>query len=273
MWGIMKMLKTSLKAACLALFAWPAQAQNVSDMVKVHVLPGWRAADGSHIAALYLDMGEGWKTYWRSPGDAGIPPRFTWYGSRNVARVDVEWPAPKPVPQFGYMTIGYDGDVILPLRIRPEAGGRDAALKGKIDIGVCKHVCVPVTINVAQDLPKSAKKPDPKIVAALAARPYSAREAGVRDVTCRLSPTKDGVSLTATITMPKMGNREMAVVEARDPKIWIAPAETTRQGNTLVAQTEMQHVDGRSFAMDRKSLRITVLGRGQAVDIQGCSAG
>jgi len=182
-------------------------------------------------------------------------------------------PAPKPVPQFGYVTIGYDGDVVVPLRITPKSGSRDAALRGQIDIGVCKDICVPVTVKVSKALPQSAKKPDPTIVAALAARPYSAREAGVRDVSCRLSPSKGGLSLTAKIRMPKLPGNEMAVVEARNPEIWVAQAKTTRQGNTLVAQTTLEHVNGQSFALDRKGLRITVLGRGQAVDIQGCSAG
>ncbi|MEO1138888.1 MAG: protein-disulfide reductase DsbD domain-containing protein [Pseudomonadota bacterium] len=267
------LLGTAVKAACLALMAWPVQAQDLSDMVEVTVLPGWRADDGSHMAALHLDLGPGWKTYWRAPGDAGIPPVFNWYGSRNVARVDVQWPSPKVVPQFGYLTIGYDQDVILPLRVTPTARGGDAALKGRIEIGVCKDVCVPITVNVAQDLPKVAKNPDPSIVAALAARPFTASEAGVRGVECRLSPAKDGLALTAKITMPKLSGSEMAVFEPRDSSIWVAPAKTKRQGNTLVAQTTLQHVQGRSFALDRSALRITVLGQGSAVDIQGCSAG
>ena len=79
--------------------------------------------------------------------------------------------------------------------------------------------------------------------------------------------------LTATIRMPKLGVSEYAVVEAGDPNIWVAQAETTRAGKDLVAETLLQHLEGRSFAVDRNALRFTILSRGKAVDIQGCSAG
>lgn len=269
----MQKIMTHLKAALIAICAGPVVAQDTADMVRVEVLPGWRAADGSHYAGLRLDLAPGWKTYWRSPGEAGVPPLFNWHGSRNLSGVDVIWPAPKPVPQFGYMTIGYDHDVVVPLRVRPKAGGRDVRLEGQLEIGVCKDICVPVSVNVAQVLPSAAKKPDPAIVAALTERPYGADEAGVRSVACRLSPVEGGVELTATIRMPKLGVSEYAVVEAADPQIWVSPPETTRQGENLIARAVLSHVDRRSFAVDRSGLRFTVLSRGGAVDIQGCSAG
>ncbi|MGK7654357.1 protein-disulfide reductase DsbD domain-containing protein [Roseovarius sp. B08] len=184
----MRHIKTFLKAALLVVCAGPVWAQETADMVQVDVLPGWRATDGSHYAALRLDLAPGWKTYWRSPGEAGVPPLFNWRGSRNMEGLDVIWPAPKPVPQFGYMTIGYDTDLVVPLRIRPEASGRDVRLEGQLEIGVCKDICVPVSVNVAQILPGAVSKPDPTIVAALTERPYGADEAGVREVACRLSP-------------------------------------------------------------------------------------
>ena len=269
----MTRMMTFLTAALVALVAGPVAAQSVDDMVRVEVLPGWRAADGSHMAGLKLDLAPGWKTYWRSPGDAGVPPLFNWRGSRNLGGVEVIWPAPKPVPQLGYMTIGYDRDVVFPLKISPKAGARDVSLKGVLDIGVCKDICVPVSVKVAQDLPAAARTPDPAIVAAMVERPYRADEAGVKGVSCRLSPIEGGVRLTATIRMPKLGVSEYAVVEAGDPQIWVAQAETTRKGADLIAETELQHVNGRSFAVDRNALRFTVLSRGKAVDIQGCSAG
>ncbi|MFN3207845.1 MAG: protein-disulfide reductase DsbD domain-containing protein [Roseovarius sp.] len=268
----MKRIVTFLKAALLALCAAPAWAQNTADMVRVEVLPGWRAADGSHYAALRLDLAPGWKTYWRSPGEAGVPPQFSWRGSQNLRGVQVIWPSPKPVPQFGYMTIGYDRDVVVPLKVRTRTSG-DVELQGQLEIGVCKDICVPVSVDVAQRLASGVTAPDPAIVAALTERPYAASEAGVTGVACRLSPVRDGVELTATISMPRLGGKEVAVVESGDPKVWVSSPATTRQGGQIVARTVLQHVDGRSFAVDRNGLRFTVLGGGRAVDIQGCSAG
>ncbi|WP_342588784.1 protein-disulfide reductase DsbD domain-containing protein [Roseovarius aestuariivivens] len=249
----------------------PAAAQ--SDLVEARILPGWRAADGTHIAGLQFTLKDGWKTYWRAPGDAGIPPQFDWRGSSNLSSVEIEWPTPRQIRQSGVTTIGYDRTVTLPLRISPARKGGAIRLSAQIDMGVCKDVCVPVNVSVAQNLGDTDAAPDPLIVAALAERPFSAAEAGVGRVTCRLSPIEDGLRLQAEIRMPSLGRGELAVFEAGDPNIWIAPSRTTRQNGRLMAETTLHHMAGRSFAVDRSEIRITVLGPGSAVDIQGCEAG
>jgi len=78
--------------------------------------------------------------------------------------------------------------------------------------------------------------------------------------------------LRAEIDVKRQGRDEMAVIETDNPQIWVAQARTTRQNGRLLAETELYHVNGDSFALNREGLRITVLGGGQAVDIQGCSA-
>ena len=262
-----------LGLALLSLGFAPAAAQQAGGVVQVSILPGWRAEDGSHIAALRFTLQDGWKTYWRSPGDAGIPPQFDWRGSRNLSAVEVTWPTPKPMDQGGVRTIGYTRELILPLRLTPKAAGRAIKLRGEIDMGVCSDICIPVTVSVANELPQAVSKPDPRIVAALADRPYTAAEAGVSHVACRISQTEDGLRLRAEIDLPDTGGNELAVFEADDPMIWIAQARTVRQGGRLVAETDLYHTEGRAFALNRSGLRITVLGQRHAVDIRGCPAG
>lgn len=257
---------------CLGL-ALPVNAQAVEDIVDVRILPGWRAADGSHMAALHVELSEGWKTYWRAPGDAGIPPRFDWRGSRNLAGVEMIWPTPRITLDHGLTTIGYTGQLVLPMRLTPIKAGRDVALSGKVEIGVCREVCVPVTLNVAAKLSRNASQRDPIIAASLANQPYSSDEADVSHVACRVSPAQDGLGLKATIDMPRLGRNETAIIEVNDPKVWVAQPKTQRSGNRIVAETSLQHVEGRSFALDRSGIRVTILAGGQAVDIQGCPAG
>jgi len=181
-----KRFTLTLAAICALPFT-SAAAQSIEDAIQARLLAGWRTADGSHMAALQLDLAPGWNTYWRAPGDAGIPPHFNWRGSENLRSVAVEWPSPKAMKQGRHTTIGYDGQVILPLRIRPDAAGQPIRLEGEIELGICREVCVPIRLDLAQALPPAKTRPDPAIVAALANRPYTAREAGVREVTCRLS--------------------------------------------------------------------------------------
>jgi DsbC/DsbD-like thiol-disulfide interchange protein len=64
-----------------------AQAESPADMVQIRILPGWSRDDGSHMAALHLILAPGWKTYWRAPGDAGIPPMMDLEGSDNLSDI------------------------------------------------------------------------------------------------------------------------------------------------------------------------------------------
>ncbi|MDM8164408.1 MAG: protein-disulfide reductase DsbD family protein [Roseovarius sp.] len=268
-----KSLRLFAAAFCAALSLGPAQAQQGSDLVEMRVLPGWRTASGVHMAGLEVRMRPGWKTYWRAPGDSGIPPQFDWRRSGNLSGVEIVWPTPSVTVEDGLRTIGYKDSVILPIRVAPGQAGRDVALNGRVEMGVCKDVCVPVELQVSGLLPGNSRQPDPRIAAALASRPYTAKEAKVARVACRISPIEDGIGLRAEIDMPRTGGGETAIVEVDDPRIWVAPARTVRQGGRLVAETKLYHVEGRSFALNRSGIRITVVGQSRAVDIQGCPAG
>lgn len=270
---MMKNAPGFLAAALLALIAAPLCAQQQGEVLDARILSGWQRADGKHVAALQITLKDGWKTYWRAPGDAGIPPSFSWKGSRNLSGVAISWPTPRRISQGGVAAIGYEHAVTLPLTLRPAQKGQPIRLVGEIKIGVCKDVCVPMTLKLSQDLPLGQTKPDPRIAAALADRPYSASEAKVGRVACDVSPAKDGLKLRAEMDLPRTGGQEMAVIETTNPQIWVAQPDISRKGNRLIAETEMYHVEGHSFALDRSGLRITVLGKNRAVEIQGCPAG
>lgn len=269
----MKRILAPLAASVAMWLSPPVAAQSLGDVLEASILTGWHREDGKHVAALHIDLEEGWKTYWRAPGDAGIPPHFDWTGSRNLAKVAVSWPTPHRIMQGGVQTIGYEDTLTLPLTLTPKQAGKPISLRGEVTIGVCRDVCVPMTLKVAQDLGPAQVKRDPRIVAALTDRPYTAKEAKVGRVACRIFPMQDGLSLRAEVDLPRTGGREVAVIETANPLIWVAQAKTKRQGGRLIAETQLYHVEGRSFALDRDGLRITVLGTKHAVDIQGCPAG
>jgi DsbC/DsbD-like thiol-disulfide interchange protein len=263
-----------LALACAALLAAPAlrAGDPLADVVRVEVLDGGAAADGTHRAGLRLTLAPGWKTYWRAPGDAGIPPQFDWRGSGNVGALAITWPTPKVFDQNGLTSVGYADQVVLPLTITPRAAGAPLRLRGELDIGVCKDVCVPAQLRFDAALDPAAAR-SPAITAALAQRPFTAAEAGVASVTCALAPAPGGLRIEARIAMPHAGGREFTVIEPGDPAIWASETETRREGDTLIARGELAHVSGGGFALDRSALRITVLGTSRAVDIRGCAPG
>ncbi|WP_425038060.1 protein-disulfide reductase DsbD domain-containing protein [Primorskyibacter sp. S187A] len=260
-----------LPCAALALsMALPAFAQVDNDMVHAEVLPGWRDADGTHMAALRITLAPGWKTFWRAPGDAGIPPRFRTEGSENLSTMRPIWPTPHVFNVSGMRTVGYQRELILPLEITPEADGDTVSLAGTIDMGICSDVCVPASLTFEATLPPDGAS-DARIVAAILDTPYSASEAGVAQVDCFMGPVQYGMGLRAEITLPQMAGREEVVVEASDPYIWVAEPRSWWEGDVLIAETELSHTERQGFTVTQDDLRITVIADGEAVDIQGCA--
>ena len=261
-------VRTSI--AVLLLAATSALAQ--TDTLRTGLHGGWALANGDQIAPLRMQMAPGWHTYWRAPGDAGIPPQFDWSGSENVASVRIRWPRPQVFSLGGSTTIGYEGDLTLPLEIAPRDASKPMFLRGRGDVGVCNEICVPASFEVSADLPRPSVE-DPTIAAALRRRPSTGAEAGLAGIACTLSPTPDGLRLSATLTLPDTGGREVVVVEAGDPTLYVSPADVVRSGGRLTAVVDVSGSDGGPVALVRDRIVLSVLGSKRAVEISGCPAG
>jgi DsbC/DsbD-like thiol-disulfide interchange protein len=234
--------------------------------------PGWRTAEGTHMAALHLRLAEGWKTYWRAPGDAGIPPRFDWSGSENIASVAFHWPRPVVFAQFGIRSIGYRHELVLPIELTLRDPSLAARVETSIEIGVCETICLPVSMTLQADLPPGGTE-DPRITTALAERPKSARTAGLEGLDCTLEPIADGMRVTARLDIPQLGRDEIAVFELSDKSVWISESNTVRDVGRLTAQADLVPMSGAPFALDRSDLRITILGDDNAAELRGCPSG
>lgn len=265
----MTFTRTLLAALALLPVAGAALAQMPRDMVQAEMLPGWRDEGGAHVAALRLTLAPGWKTYWRAPGDAGIPPLFDWTGSENLSDVVISWPVPEVFHLNGMRSVGYSDIVTIPLTFRAADASAPIAVEGRIDIGVCEEICVPVSLAVEAQLPAGGAA-DPRIVAALSDRPMTGDEAGVRSIDCAVEPISDGLRLTATVEMPRIGPSEAAVVEVAGQAIWVSEPEVSRSGDRLRTVADLVPPEAAPFALARDSLRFTIIADGLAVDIQGC---
>jgi DsbC/DsbD-like thiol-disulfide interchange protein len=99
-------------------------------------------------AGLEIKLSEGWKTYWRYPGDSGVPPRFDRSQSDNVKSFSVLWPAPHRFTDEGDNSIGYVTDVVMPLQIEPIDASRPVTLRLKLDYAICQKLCVPADASM-----------------------------------------------------------------------------------------------------------------------------
>lgn len=267
------MIKAYALASCLAIASLPAAAQDMQhlDNMDARLLSGWQIANGKHMAGLQLLLAPGWKTYWRSPGEAGIPPLFNWSGSENVKSVLVHWPAPTVFQTNGLQSIGYHNAITLPLEVTALDPAKPIRLHATVDLGICREICLPASLDLTTDL-SGKGAPDSTIESALAAQPKDASKVGLTSISCTVDPIKDGLKITAKIQLPPQGSTETVAFETDQPEIWVAEAKTTRSGGTLVSVTDMVPPSGAPFAMDRSKIKITVIADDRAVEIRGCPA-
>tara|TARA_A100001037_G_C15136859_1_gene631633 strand:+ start:846 stop:2939 length:2094 start_codon:yes stop_codon:yes gene_type:complete len=104
-------------------------------------------------------LDKGWKTYWRSPGDAGIPPHVEWENSGNLRDAAFQWPAPVRFNYYDLETFGYSEQVVFPINAHVRNVGEAVELRARVDLLICDDVCIPHTFNASLDLPAGPANP------------------------------------------------------------------------------------------------------------------
>ncbi|MBK8174110.1 MAG: thioredoxin family protein [Rhodospirillales bacterium] len=139
----------------------PASEWAQTDHGGVRLISSQNAVGRDDIVLLGLQfrMLPGWHIYWRSPGDAGFPPRADWSASENLASAEIEWPAPQRFSVLDLQTVGYSGAVILPVTAHLAKPGEPLHLRARIDYLTCSDICVPYTADLALDLPAGTPAP------------------------------------------------------------------------------------------------------------------
>lgn len=158
-----------------------ASAWSQDSKSQARLIAGDNKAGVNLRAGVQLKLQPGWHTYWRYPGDAGVPPRFDFAGSDNLKTVKVLYPAPHLFTDESGSSIGYTDDVIFPLRVTPRDPGKPVTLKLKIDYAVCEKLCVPAEGTGELTLAPGASGLEVNLAAAEARVPkqVSATEAGL----------------------------------------------------------------------------------------------
>ena len=141
----------ALLATLLVLASAPVRAQQAavspwskSDHASLRLIAGATSPSGKQRIGVEIVMAQGYKTYWRSAGDYGAPPRFDWSGSVNVGGLDVRWPAPERFADgFGH-SIGYVGEVVIPVSVQPADPTKPVLVVLALDYAICDKICIPV---------------------------------------------------------------------------------------------------------------------------------
>jgi DsbC/DsbD-like thiol-disulfide interchange protein len=224
--------KVPMRAAfgvATALFAsmtLEAQAQDSSSWQKdthsaVRLLAGSRSG-AVLLGGIAIQINPGWKTYWRNPGDSGVPPRFDFRKSDNVEAVTVLWPAPmKFADGAGGTSLGYQKLVVLPLRIVAKNPSEPVTLRAAINYAVCEKLCIPVEAYAELAFTSVASTEDSALFAALDTVPKPASIGDPNPLTIRDVKREGAVAVLVDVVAPD-GAPVNVFVEGPTPE-WALP--------------------------------------------------
>src|SRR5499427_2178273 len=181
----------ALTATLLASsLAFEAHAEDASPWQRdghsaVRLLAGSRSG-AVLLGGVAFQLQPGWKTYWRTPGDSGVPPRFDFSKSENVEAVTVLWPAPLKFDDgAGGVSLGYHDQTVLPLRIVPKNVDKPVTLRAAINYAVCEKICIPVEASAELAFNSVASTEDSVLFAALDTVPKPANVGDPNPLTIR----------------------------------------------------------------------------------------
>jgi len=146
-------------AIATAVQAEIAQPWVKTSYAKSRLIPGSAATDAGDKtirAGVQIQLDDGWKTYWRNPGDSGLPASFDFAASKNLKEAKVLWPAPHRFTDPYGTSIGYEKEVVFPVLVKPERGDAPVDLDLKLDYAVCKDICVPAEAHLKLKLEPGA---------------------------------------------------------------------------------------------------------------------
>jgi DsbC/DsbD-like thiol-disulfide interchange protein len=213
-------------AAFASTLALQASAQDASPWQKdghsaVRLLAGSRSG-AVLLGGIAFQLQPGWKTYWRNPGDSGVPPRFDFSKSENIEAVTVLWPAPLKFDDgAGGHSMGYHDQIVLPLRIVAKNADKPLKLRADINYAVCEKLCIPVEANAELAFTSVASTEDSALFAALDTVPKPASIGDTNPLTIR-DVKRDGKS-TVWVDVVTPDTRDVSLfVEGPTPD-WALP--------------------------------------------------
>jgi DsbC/DsbD-like thiol-disulfide interchange protein len=221
-------LRAALAATVLvSSLAIEARAQDASPWQRdghsaVRLLAGSRSG-AVLLGGIAFQLQPGWKTYWRFPGDSGVPPRFDFSKSENIEAVTILWPAPLKFDDgAGGHSLGYHDQIVLPLRIVAKNADKPVTLRATVSYAVCDKLCIPVEADAELAFTSVASTEDSALFAALDTVPKPANIGDPNPLTIR-DVKRDGKSavLVDVVAPPEAGNVNL-FVEGPTPD-WALP--------------------------------------------------
>jgi DsbC/DsbD-like thiol-disulfide interchange protein len=264
--GVLLASAPNFAAGAADASSWNGDARSAVRLVAGSSL----GAHGMLRAGVEIRLATGWKTYWRYPGDSGVPPAFDFSKSENVKSISILWPAPERFTDEGGSSIGYKGGVMFPAHVIAKDPNRPATLRLTVDYAVCEKLCVPARGEATLELSSKPSPHDSRLAAAELEAPKEARigetsSFGIAAV--RLEPGQPHPRVVVEIAAPATTSLDL-FVEGPAPD-WALPLPEPIAGAPAGRRWFAFDLDGAPPGVDAigARLRFTLVSAGHAVEV------
>ena len=219
------------------------------------------------LGGVALQLQPGWHTYWRTPGDSGVPPRFDFSKSDNVEAVTVLWPAPHKFDDgAGGTSLGYIKQIVLPLRIVAKNADKPVTLRASVNYAVCEKLCIPVDASAELAFASVVSTEDGTLSEALNAVPKPA-SVGDPNLLTVLDVKRDGKTTVLVDVAAPDTNDLSLFVEGPTPD-WALPVPKLVEHGPPGVKRFSFELDGLppGTSADGAALKLTLVGGDRAYE-------
>jgi DsbC/DsbD-like thiol-disulfide interchange protein len=259
-----KLLLLAILAAIPASVAWAGEGGGdwvMVDQARLRLIDGG-VEGGRRLAGLQIDLSPGWKTYWRVPGESGVPPVFDWSASANLKEVEVLFPAPARLHDEGGEAIGYQDEVILPVKVAAGDPAQPVSLKLKLSFAVCQAICIPAEATLSATLPVDpAATPERQVVLDGLAKVPAATGGGLDVREAALKPAGEREGYELVVRLEGMGATPADIFVEGDPDLYFGAPKQREAGLYGLPVLGLKQPD----ALVGKTLRLTVVAGARSV--------
>lgn len=225
--------------------------------------PRGKAKDTEVLAGVEIRLADGWKTYWRYPGDdGGLPPSFDWTGSTNLKSATVLYPVPERQKSLNGTTLGYSKAVIFPVRIEAIDPAKPVSVSLAMEYGICREICIPAEAKMSLVIDPSLATMPMELAASLARVPQPVEGPAAAQILKSAKANLSGParSLTFDISSGAAGSPVDLFVEAPGGAFMPVPAKVGEpSGGVQRFKIDLKAVE-EAAQLAGKPLRLTVTG-------------
>lgn len=237
---------------------WVEGFNNKARLIAGKASGGPVRGEGAVLAGIEISMSDGFKTYWRNPGEAGgVPPEFDFSGSQNVADARVLYPAPHRTKDKAGENIAYKDSVIFPVLLTPADPTQPMSLNVNAVYGVCKDICIPAEASLSITVPPSPEASD-LLAAVLKTVPVETADPATDPVLSSWRTEREGAKLKLIMDVANGGAEGDAFLFSADG-LYMPMTKKVSDGAKDVYEADL--TDGASLQeLAAKRISVTLVG-------------